>query len=196
LHGIVLVKDRFGLRILSTKSVSLFGDRHYVLLHLLKLYIFDALAVEEAIRLKEKTKTVSSIIALSIGPSKNVETLRTALAMGADSAIHIVTPELPAPSANPEPISVAAAIKAVVERSKGSGDKAIDLIIMGKQAIDDDSGSTGGMLAGMLGWGQGTFASKLTVDKASGKVEVTREIDGGLAKFEGKLPMIVTTDLR
>lgn len=153
------------------------------------------IAVEEAIRLREKNKDlVTSITALSIGPSKSVETLRTALAMGADSAIHIVTPETGAES-NPEPISVAAAIKAVVERSK-SGDKPFDLIICGKQAIDDDSGSTGGMVAGMLGWGQGTFASSLKIDKASGKADVTREIDGGLAKIESKLPMIVTTDLR
>lgn len=115
--------------------------------------------------------------------------------MGADSAIHIVTPEAPNPASNPEPINVAAAIKAVIERSKSS-DKAIDLVIMGKQAIDDDSGSTGGMLAGMLGWGQGTFASKLDVDKASGKVEVTREIDGGLSRIESQLPIVVTTDLR
>jgi electron transfer flavoprotein beta subunit len=154
-------------------------------------------AIEEAIRLKERTKAVSSIIALSIGPSKNVETLRTALAMGADSAVHVVTPESPSPQSNPEPVSVAAAIKAVIERSRSSGDgKAVDLVIMGKQAIDDDSGSTGGMLAGMMGWGQGTFASKLDVDKASGKVEVTREIDGGLARIESQLPMIVTVDLR
>lgn len=154
-------------------------------------------AVEEAIRLKERTKAVTSIIALSIGPAKSVETLRTALAMGADSAVHIVTPEAPSPSSNPEPVNVAAAIKAVIDRSKAAGaDKAIDLVIMGKQAIDDDSGSTGGMLAGMLGWGQGTFASKLDVDKASGKVEVTREIDGGLSRIESKLPIVVTTDLR
>lgn len=147
--------------------------------------------------MRERTKNVTSITALTIGPAKNVETLRTALAMGADSAIHVVTPEPPSPASNPEPINVASAIKAIVERSNGGGaGKAVDLIIMGKQAIDDDSGSTGGMLAGMLGWGQGTFASKVDVEKASGKVEVTREIDGGLAKVEGKLPMIVTVDLR
>ncbi len=105
--------------------------------------------------------------------------------MGADSGIHITTPE----STVVEPISVAHAIKAVIEKNK------YDLVIMGKQAIDDDSGSTGGMLAGMLGWGQGSFTSKLTVEEG-GKVEITREIDGGLEKLEGKLPMIVTTDLR
>ena len=105
--------------------------------------------------------------------------------MGADSGIHITTPE----SAVIEPISVAHAIKAVIEKNK------FDLVIMGKQAIDDDSGSTGGMLAGMLGWGQASFASKLVIGEG-GKVEVTREIDGGLEKLEAKLPLIVTTDLR
>ena len=148
--------------------------------------------MEEAIRLREKKSSanpVKSITALSIGPAKGTpDTLRTALAMGADSAIHIITPD----SINPEPISVAHAIKRVVERSQGEGK--IDLVILGKQAIDDDSGSTGGMVAGLLGWGQGTFASKLEVG-ADGAV-VTREIDGGLEKVEGKLPMIVTTDLR
>jgi len=106
--------------------------------------------------------------------------------MGADAGIHIVTPE----NQVVEPISVAHAIKAVVGR-----DSKYDLIIMGKQAIDDDSGSTGGMLAGMLNWGQASFASKLEVQEG-GAVSVTREIDGGLEKLEGKLPMIVTTDLR
>jgi electron transfer flavoprotein beta subunit len=128
---------------------------------------------------------VDSIIALSIGPAKATDTLRTALAMGADSAVHITTPE----SFIVEPISVAHAIKAIIEKNK------VDLVIMGKQAIDDDSGSTGGMVAGLMGWGQGSFASKLVVEK-EGKVEVTREIDGGLEKIEGKLPMVVTVDLR
>ncbi|KAI5451279.1 putative electron transfer flavoprotein subunit [Naganishia albida] len=157
---------------------------------------FDEIAVEEAIRLREKDKgSVSSITALTIGPAKSVETLRTALAMGADAGIHIVCPEQPVGLANPEPINVARAIKAVIDRSSGDKSKAIDLVIMGKQAIDDDSGSTGGMLAGLLGWGQGQFASKLQVEK-EGKVTVTREIDGGLEIVEGKLPMVVTTDLR
>lgn len=152
--------------------------------------------MEEAIRLREKSKdSVSTITALTIGPAKSVETLRTALAMGADNGIHIVCPEQPVGLANPEPISVAQAIKAVIERSSGDKAKAFDLVIMGKQAIDDDSGSTGGMLAGMLGWGQGQFASKLDVAK-DGKVTVTREIDGGLEIIEGQLPMVITTDLR
>lgn len=135
-------------------------------------------------------KLVTSITALSIGPPKAVDTIRTALAMGADAGIHITVPE----STVVEPISVANAIKKVIDRSK-EGANPIDLVICGKQAIDDDSGSTGGMLAGMLGWGQGSFASKVTVDEG-GKVEVTREIDGGLEKLEGKLPFLVTTDLR
>lgn len=144
--------------------------------------------MEEAIRLREKSsKLIESITALSIGPAKSLDTIRTALAMGADAGIHIVTPD----DTPVEPISVAHAIKAVIEKNSGK----YDLIIMGKQAIDDDSGSTGGMLAGMLGWGQGSFASKLEVAEG-GKVNVTREIDGGLEKVEGKLPFIVTTDLR
>lgn len=109
--------------------------------------------------------------------------------MGADTGIHITVPD----NTVVEPISVARAIKAVIEKRAGGKDK-IDLVIMGKQAIDDDSGTTGGMLAGMLDWGQACFASKL--DVADGKTSVTREIDGGLEKLEGELPLIVTTDLR
>ncbi|ORX34645.1 hypothetical protein BD324DRAFT_634330 [Kockovaella imperatae] len=147
---------------------------------------FDEIAVEEAIKLRERSKElVESITAVSIGPAKSVDTIRTALAMGADTGIHITTPE----NVTVEPVSVAHALKAVVEKNK------YDLIIMGKQAIDDDSGSTGGMLAGMLGWSQASFASKLEVE-SSGAVKVTREIDGGLEKLETKLPVIVTTDLR
>jgi electron transfer flavoprotein beta subunit len=146
--------------------------------------------VEEAIRLRDRLKgssdPVKTITALSIGPPKALDTIRTALAMGADTGIHITVPD----GTVVEPISVARAIKAVLERD---GDKA-ELVIMGKQAIDDDSGSTGGMLAGMLGWGQACFASKVEVkDKV---VEVTREIDGGLEVIESKLPLVVTTDLR
>lgn len=141
--------------------------------------------MEEAIRLREKgSEKVDSITAISIGPAKSVDTIRTALAMGADSGIHIVTGE----KEIIEPISVANAIKAIVD--KGS----YDLIIMGKQAIDDDSGSTGGMLAGKLGWSQGSFISKLKVE--GGKATLTREIDGGLENMEAKLPLVVTTDLR
>lgn len=106
--------------------------------------------------------------------------------MGADSAIHVQV----ADDAVVEPLAVAQAIKKVIER-----DGKTDLVILGKQAIDDDSGSTGGTLAGLLGWGQGQFASKLEVSK-DGKIAVTREIDGGLEKVESKLPFVLTTDLR
>ena len=161
----------------STRSVRLSNDTESIL----------TIAVEEAIRLREKSgKLIESITALSVGPPKSVDTIRTALAMGADSGIHITTPE----NAVVEPISVAHAIKAVLAK-----DSKYDLIIMGKQAIDDDSGSTGGMLAGMLNWPQASFASKLEVAEG-GAVNVTREIDGGLEKIETKLPVIVTTDLR
>ncbi|WWC58073.1 uncharacterized protein I303_100608 [Kwoniella dejecticola CBS 10117] len=147
---------------------------------------FDEIAVEEAIRLREKKSVaVDSITAISIGPAKAVDTIRTALAMGADAGIHVVTPE----NAIVEPIAVASALKKVIE------DKKIDLVIMGKQAIDDDSGSTGGILAGKLGWSQGSFASKLEL-KEGGQVDITREIDGGLEQISSKLPVIVTTDLR
>lgn len=140
--------------------------------------------------MREKSgKSVTNITALSIGPPKAADVIRTALAMGADAGIHITVPD----STVVEPISVAHAIKKVIDR--GEGDGKFDLVIMGKQAIDDDSGSTGGMLAGMLGWGQASFVSKLAVEEG-GKVEITREIDGGLEKMEGKLPMIATTDLR
>ena len=110
--------------------------------------------------------------------------------MGADSGIHITTPE----GTIVEPIAVANAIKAVIDK-RASGKDKVDLVIMGKQAIDDDSGSTGGMLAGLLGWGQACFASKLEL-KGTETAEVTREIDGGLEKVESALPLVVTTDLR
>ena len=142
---------------------------------------FDEIAVEEAIRLKEKG-TVSEIVAVSIGPQQAQETLRTALAMGADRAILVKT------DVNCEPLAVAKILKAVVERENPN------LVILGKQAIDDDSNQTGQMLAALLGWPQGTFAFRL--DFAEGAVDVTREVDGGLQTVSLKLPAIVTTDLR
>ena len=142
---------------------------------------FDEIAVEEAIKLKE-AGTVSEIIALSIGPQQSQETIRTALAMGADRAILVKTDELV------EPLNVAKIIKAVSEEENP------DLIILGKQAIDDDSNQTGQMLAAILGWSQGTFASELKI--SDGKANVVREIDGGLQTLEIKLPSIITTDLR
>jgi electron transfer flavoprotein beta subunit len=142
---------------------------------------FDEIAVEEAIRLKEQGK-VTEIVAVSIGPQQAQETLRTALAMGADRAILIKT------DVNCEPLAVAKLLKAVVEKETP------ELVILGKQAIDDDSNQTGQMLAALLGWPQGTFASKVKVDGE--KLMVTREVDGGLETVALKLPSIVTTDLR
>ena len=142
---------------------------------------FDEIAVEEAIKLKE-AGSVSDIVVLSIGPQQSQETLRTALAMGADRGILVKTDELV------EPLNVAKIIKAVSEEENP------DLIILGKQAIDDDSNQTGQMLAALLGWSQGTFASELKI--SDGKANVVREIDGGLQTLEITLPSIITTDLR
>jgi electron transfer flavoprotein beta subunit len=142
---------------------------------------FDEIAVEEAIRMKEKG-VATEIVAVSIGPQQAQETLRTALAMGADRGILIKTDGVT------EPLAVAKLLKGVVEAEKP------DLVILGKQAIDDDCNQTGQMLAALLGWSQGTFANK--VDLADGKATVTREVDGGLQTLDLTLPAIVTTDLR
>ncbi|KHJ53066.1 electron transfer flavoprotein subunit beta [Aureimonas altamirensis] len=142
---------------------------------------FDEIAVEEAIRQKEKGG-VEEIVVVSVGPQQAQETLRTALAMGADRAILVKSDE------RVEPLGVAKVLRAIVEEEKP------DLVILGKQAIDDDSNQTGQMLAALLGWPQGTFASKL--DVADGRAEVTREVDGGLQTVSLALPAIVTTDLR
>jgi electron transfer flavoprotein beta subunit len=142
---------------------------------------FDEIAVEEAIRLKEKG-VATEIVAVSIGPAKAQETLRTALAMGADRAILVQTDD------EVEPLAVAKIL------AKIAAEEAPGLVILGKQAIDDDSNQTGQMLAAMLGWAQGTFASKVEVSGES--VDVTREVDGGLETLRLKLPAIVTTDLR
>lgn len=142
---------------------------------------FDEIAVEEAIRLKEAGKA-EEIIAVSIGPAKAQETLRTALAMGADRAILVQTDDAV------EPLAVAKILKAIAK------EEAPGLIILGKQAIDDDSNQTGQMLAALMGLPQGTFASKVDVDGDS--VSVTREVDGGLETVKLNLPAIITTDLR
>ena len=142
---------------------------------------FDEIAVEEAIRLKEKG-VATEFVAVSIGPAKAQETLRTALAMGADRAILVQTEE------EVEPLAVAKILKGI------AGEENPDLIILGKQAIDDDSNQTGQMLAALLGWPQGTFASKVEV--AGDKVDVTREVDGGLETVKLNVPAVVTTDLR
>ena len=141
---------------------------------------FDEIAVEEAIRLKEKG-TVTEIVAVSIGPAKAQETLRTALAMGADRAILVQTDD------EVEPLAVAKIL------AKVAAEEQPQLIILGKQAIDDDNNATGQMLAALLGWPQGTFASKVEVSDAA---TVTREVDGGLETDRLKLPAVVTTDLR
>jgi electron transfer flavoprotein beta subunit len=142
---------------------------------------FDEISVEEALRLKEAGKA-EEVVVVSIGPAKAEETIRTALAMGADRGILIETEE------TVEPLAVAKLLKGVVEA------EAPGLVIVGKQAIDDDSNQTGQMLAALLGWGQATFASKLEL--GADKATVTREVDGGLQTIDVKLPAIVTTDLR
>jgi electron transfer flavoprotein beta subunit len=142
---------------------------------------FDEIAVEEAIRLKEAGKA-TEIIAISIGPQQAAETIRTALAMGADRGILVKA------DAYVEPLAVAKILKAVIDAEKPG------LVIMGKQAIDDDCNQTGQMLAALTGWPQGTFASKLAVE--GGDITVTREVDGGLQTIKLKGPAIVTTDLR
>ncbi|KAG2101532.1 hypothetical protein BD769DRAFT_1508303 [Suillus cothurnatus] len=151
---------------------------------------FDEIAVEEAVRIRERLKdAVKSIKVVTIGPPKSAETLRTALAMGADSAVHV---EIPESAPAPEPLGVAKTLKALIERQKDS----VDVVILGKQAIDDDAGQTGQMLAGLMGWSQATFASKVIVDPEQKVANITREIDGGLEELRCKFPVIITTDLR
>ncbi|WP_370318783.1 electron transfer flavoprotein subunit beta/FixA family protein [Oricola sp.] len=142
---------------------------------------FDEIAVEEAIRLKE-AGTVTEIVAVSIGPAQAQETIRTALAMGADRGILVKVDD------QVEPLCVAKLLKGVIDAEQPG------LVILGKQAIDDDANQTGQMLAALTGWSQGTFASKVEI--AGDKAKVTREIDGGLQTIEIKMPAIVTTDLR
>jgi electron transfer flavoprotein beta subunit len=142
---------------------------------------FDEIAVEEAVRLKEAGK-LSEIVVVSIGPAQAQETIRTALAMGGDRGILVQSDE------EVQPLAVAKALKALVDKEQPS------LVILGKQAIDDDSNQTGQMLAALLGWPQGTFASKLVLD--GGKLEVTREVDAGSETLSLDLPAVVTTDLR
>jgi electron transfer flavoprotein beta subunit len=142
---------------------------------------FDEIAVEEAVRLKEKG-VATEIIAVSMGVAQCAETIRTALAMGADRGILVES------DADLQPLAVAKLLKAIVEQEQPQ------LVIMGKQAIDDDMSATGQMLAALLGWSQGTFASKVTIE--GGSATVTREVDGGLETVALTLPSIVTTDLR
>ena len=142
---------------------------------------FDEIAVEEAIRLKE-AGSATEIVAVSMGPPQCQETIRTALAMGADRGIHVET------SAELQPLAVAKLLQAIVAKETPG------LVILGKQAIDDDCNQTGQMLAALLGWPQATFASKLKL--GDGTAQVTREVDGGLETVEIRLPAVVTTDLR
>ncbi|MCR6672615.1 electron transfer flavoprotein subunit beta/FixA family protein [Devosia ginsengisoli] len=142
---------------------------------------FDEIAVEEALRLKEAGKA-EEVVLVSIGPAQANETLRNGLAMGADRGIHVQT------DARVEPLAVAKLLKAIAV------EEAADLMFLGKQAIDDDANQTGQMLAALLGWAQGTFASR--VELGEGRVSVTREVDGGLQTVSLKLPAVITTDLR
>jgi electron transfer flavoprotein beta subunit len=144
---------------------------------------FDEIAVEEAVRMKEKGGA-AEVVVVSVGPTKSQETIRTALAIGADRGILIETPD----GATVEPLTVAKLLRSVVTAEKP------ELVILGKQAIDDDCNQTGQMLAALLGWPQGTFASKVVAE--AGAVAVTREVDGGLETVKLKLPAIITTDLR
>lgn len=142
---------------------------------------FDEIAVEEAVRLREKG-AASEVVVVSVGVQQAQDTLRTAMAMGADRAILVLSDE------SPEPLAVAKVLKKLVEKEEPS------LVILGKQAIDDDMNATGQMLAGFLGWGQGTFASK--VELVDGRARVSREVDGGTEEVSLALPAIVTADLR
>ena len=142
---------------------------------------FDEIAVEEAVRMKE-AGTAEEVIAVSMGPSQSQETIRTALAMGADRGILLETDD------ELQPLAVAKLLKAIVDKENP------DLVIVGKQAIDDDSNQTGQMLAALLGWAQGTFASELNFNGET--VNCTREVDGGLETLALKMPAVITTDLR
>ncbi len=142
---------------------------------------FDEIGVEEALRMRE-AGTAAEVVAVSLGVQQCQETIRTALAMGADRGIHVLT------EVELQPLAVAKLLQAVVARENPG------LVILGKQAIDDDCNQTGQMLAALMGWPQGTFASKLTL--ADGKIEVTREVDGGLQTLALDLPAVITTDLR
>ncbi|MEZ5871253.1 MAG: electron transfer flavoprotein subunit beta/FixA family protein [Nitratireductor sp.] len=142
---------------------------------------FDEIAIEEALRLKEAGKA-TEVVAVSIGPAQAQETIRTALAMGADRGILVKVDGIV------EPLAVAKILKGVVEAEEPG------IVILGKQAIDDDANQTGQMLSALLGWSQATFASKVEI--GDGNAKITREVDGGLQTIEAKMPLIITTDLR
>ncbi|KAK4624760.1 Electron transfer flavoprotein subunit beta [Fulvia fulva] len=144
---------------------------------------FDELSIEEAVRMREKKKPVEDILAFSAGPAKSQDIIRTAMAMGADRGIHVVEEKTEL-----EPLGVAKLLQKVVEQEDRN------LVILGKQSIDDDANQTGQMLAGLLNWPQATSASQVEID--GDHVTVTREVDGGVETLKTKLPMIITTDLR
>ncbi|KKY19208.1 putative electron transfer flavoprotein beta-subunit [Phaeomoniella chlamydospora] len=149
---------------------------------------FDELSIEEAVRFRERKLPVSDILTISAGPAKCSDTLRTAMAMGADRSIHVEVPD--GPETSLEPLGVAKMLKKVVEKEDRN------LVILGKQAIDDDSGQTGQMLAALLNWPQATQASKVEISEDLSSVTVTKEVDGGVETVKASLPMIITTDLR
>ncbi len=142
---------------------------------------FDEIGVEEAIRMREAGKA-TEIVAVSIGPQTVQETIRTALAMGADRGLHVAT------DLDIQPLAAAKLLKAVIDKEQPQ------VVILGKQAVDNDNAQTGQMLAGLLGWSQATFASKIAL--GDGTAEITREVDGGMETVQVKLPVVVTTDLR
>lgn len=146
---------------------------------------FDELSIEESVRLRERKYPVEDIVAISAGPAKSQDVLRTAMAMGADRSIHV---EVAENDGELEPLGVAKLLKAVVEKERSN------LVILGKQSIDDDANQTGQMLAGLLGWSQATQASKVDLDGDT--LSVIREVDGGVETVRAKLPMVITTDLR
>ncbi|KAL0264675.1 putative electron transfer flavoprotein subunit [Diplodia seriata] len=150
---------------------------------------FDELSVEEAVRLRErKAQEVEEIVAWSAGPAKAQDVLRTAMAMGADRSVHVQTADGGGAAGDLEPLGVAKMLQKAVEEEKSN------LVILGKQSIDDDANQTGQMLAGLLGWAQATQASKVEIK--DDVCTVTREVDGGVETLRAKLPMVVTTDLR
>lgn len=183
--------DMDGFRLLQVKprinkaqtGVETAGVKH-------SLNPFDELSIEEAVRLRERKGPlkVENILALSAGGPKTPDVLRTAMAMGADRAFHIDVPDDAA--GGPEPLTIAKMLRGVVEKEN------INLVLLGKQAIDGDQGQTGQMLAGLLNWPQATQASKVEIKDEAGTVEVTHEVDGGVETLRAKLPMVITTDLR
>ena len=146
---------------------------------------FDELSIEEAVRMRERKLPVEDILAISAGPPKAQDVLRTAMAMGADRSIHV---EVPESDGEMEPLGVAKLLAAVVKKEDRN------LVILGKQSIDDDANQTGQMLAGLLGWSQATQASKVNVN--GDQITVIREVDGGVETVRATLPMVITTDLR